>query len=147
MTREEFIREVNDWQSLRFFCAHELIDTCECVYSCEDIEDEIDDEIIEFLEYGTWRNLRDILSDLCLVQDTYYLRHGILEYEPLDGIDFARYKEIAMAEMDGQWDGEERDINERRFLYNWSNESTSPTAEDDEFEIAENDELLEIFAA
>lgn len=141
MTREEFIREVNDWQSLRFFCAHELIDTCECVYSCEDIENEIDDEIIEFLEYGTWRNLRDILSDLYLEQDAYYLKQGILEYEPLDYIDFARYKEMAMAEMDGQWDewdGEERDINERRFLYNWS---------DDEFEIAENDELLEIFAA
>ena len=114
MTRQEFIENINDWDSLVDFCRENDCDILDCVYDEYSMNEEIDYYIGEYLHEYTWQEFRDMLSEIPTGYE-YYRENSAFNWDGLDGSDFRNYKEDVLAWMDdgGYW--EENDNDEELF--------------------------------
>lgn len=97
MTRQEFIDSVNSFYDLIDFCNDYGCDICEDIVDDDTMDDYINEEIGDF--YGSWRELRDLLSDIPTGYE-YYRRDGRLDYVWMDNNDFESYKDDVLSWAD-----------------------------------------------
>lgn len=133
MTREYFLDEVNDWYSLLGFCADNESTICEDIID----GDYLDECIYEDMNCGdfSWRELRDLLSDIDTGGD-FYIHNGLLNFEIADDSYFEAYKEDVCDEIDnwGGWDTiEDEEDNEPG---GWVREEEESGFDDSDFDAA-----------
>ena len=108
MTRAEFDEEVNDFADLKSFCWDNDCDLLEDVYSDDEMNEYINEELVNFAnEYGRWQELRDALG--AINESYYWYRHdGDLDFEPID-YEYEAYRSdvIRWAEENDVFDPEE----------------------------------------
>ncbi len=144
MTRQEFIENITTWSELLDFCYDNDSNVCEDIISYDTMDEEIESDLQEEVGNRSWRDIRDLLSDINTNYD-YYRRDGMFDYCPMDDdSDFDEYKDVVLDWMDdnGYWDDEEDDegeyfdddpFNERPV----SEEEDEPAAEAEDFSIGE----------
>ena len=93
MTRREFINDVQYWSDLLDFCSDEGCDYCEDVYSSDQWNDWIDDNMYDWARNNGWREILRILQDYDeLTGYDYYRKDEYGDWYGLDDNDFESYK-------------------------------------------------------
>lgn len=118
MTRNEFIDNITEWYELKDFCNDFDCDVCEDIYSDDDYDNSIEEDIRDAIADYNWRDIRDFLGNLPSGY-YYYRRNNTLDYDGLDDDDFEGYKEDVL-----EW-GDDYDV--------WEDEEEEEYAEDDSF--------------
>lgn len=110
MTRQEFIENVNDWYDLKDFCADNGCDILDDVYDEDGMDSEIEYYIGEYRGDYTWREFRDMLSDIPTGYE-FYREDDAFDWVGLDDSDFRDYKENVLDWMDDgeYWEEDEDD--------------------------------------
>ena len=116
MKRQEFIDEVCYWYQLIDFCSDEGCDFCENIYSDEERDDAINEDLYEWVRNMTWREILDTLQgyDGDSGYD-YYLKNDYGEFEGLNNYeDFTSYKDDVLDWGDDNdiWDEDDEDEDE-----------------------------------
>ena len=112
MTRREFINDVQYWSDLLDFCSDEGCDYCEDVYSSDQWNDWIDDNMYDWARNNGWREILRILQDYDeLTGYDYYRKDEYGDWYGLDDNDFESYKNDVLEYMDDNdyWDEEEEE--------------------------------------
>ena len=141
MTRDEFIEDVTTWSELLSFCSDEGYETDD-IYTSEDRDDYIDEDLVEMARNDSWR---DVLSTLRDLEDDdgfeYYRRDDWNGWVGLsDGDDeFDSYKENVLEWMDdnGYWPGDEEDDDEED---EYDDEEEAPPVDDEDDEFSDEDD-------
>lgn len=89
MTRQQFIDEITDWSALIDWCIDNGCSYCDDIYTDEDRDETIDNELVDMAENHNWRGLKDILNDLDST-GAYYWRRDCGEWYDADD-DFNDY--------------------------------------------------------
>lgn len=141
MTRNEFIDEICDWYDLIDFANNNELSACECIYSDEDRNNEIENLIRDYFSDGySWQDIRDRLNDFGEGYD-YWEKDDWGDWEGMnDTSDFDRYKEYVIEEMDDRdyWDPDPEEDDEE--YYEESEEESEANIEepvDDGFSLVE----------
>lgn len=61
MTKQEFIDDITTWSELIEFCYNEGIDFCDNVYDAEGYDNRIIDELSDFIQDGSWQDIKNWL--------------------------------------------------------------------------------------
>ncbi len=108
MTRDCFIDDVNTWGELINVCRENDINECCDVYTDDDRDDVINEELEDASHYNDWRNVLGWLENIPTGYN-YYIRYDN-EWDGTDDGDylFTQYKERVLSRMDeaGFWDEE-----------------------------------------
>lgn len=109
MTRTEFIEDICSWSELIDFCNSEGIYDCDDIYSRDDRDDKICDDVRELLEYHDWTAVKRNLSDIDDYDYDYYRRDGDFDWVGMDDEDLGYYKQDILDRYDaeGLWDEED----------------------------------------
>ena len=114
MTRQEFIDDVQYWSELIDFCYEEGCYVCEDVYTSDQRDDRIDEDVSEMMRNNSWRTILDTLQTYDDQSGyEYYSLDGYGDWIGLDDDDLASYKDDVLEWMDnnGRW-GDENDEDE-----------------------------------
>lgn len=109
MTRQEFIDDVQCWSELIDFCYEEGCYVYEDVYTSDQRDDRIDEDVSEMMRHNSWRTILDTLQTYDNQSGyEYYLLDGYGDWIGLDDDDFTSYKDDVVDWMDnnGRWDDE-----------------------------------------
>lgn len=109
MTRQEFIDDVQYWSELIDFCYEEGCYVCEDVYTSDQRDDRIDEDVSEMMRHNSWRTILDTLQTYDDQSGyEYYSLDGYGDWIGLDDDDLASYKDDVLEWMDnnGRWDDE-----------------------------------------
>ena len=109
MTRQEFIDDVQYWSELIDFCYEEGCYVCEDVYTSDQRDDRIDEDVSEMMRHNSWRAILDTLQTYDNQSGyEYYSLDGYGDWIGLDDDDLASYKDDVLEWMDnkGRWDDE-----------------------------------------
>lgn len=109
MKLSEFRESVSGWEDLISFCADEMLDYCDDIILEDKIDEEIDNDISDFLYNNYWYELRDRLNEISTDYEAYQ-RNGTLNYSPLDQYDFEELLDRIAEEVD--WDPEDGESND-----------------------------------
>lgn len=123
MTRQDFIERVNNWSGLLDFCRDEDCDICEDIYSEDDMDEYINDNLRYLAGDCSWWDLRDILNDIPTDAE-YYYKESDTEWKDLYDEDFEDYKERVLQWMD---EGEYWDDDDEEYF-----EEENPPLDDEE---------------
>ncbi len=108
MTRDCFIEDVNTWDELINVCRENDINECCDVYTDDDRNAEIDEDLEDMSRTEGWRDVLGWLENIPTGYD-YYIRYDN-EWDGTDDGDylFTQYKERVLLRMDGDglWDEE-----------------------------------------
>lgn len=141
MTRQDFIENVTEWWELLDVCRDEDCDICEDIYSDEDKDNRINDDLPYLAREYNWWTLRDILDDIPS-GDGYYCE-DTTDWRELDDEDFENYKADVLHWMDdgGYWEDEEdeEEYEEYEVEENPPVNDTTPTDPDDFVPIEDED--------
>lgn len=112
MTKQYFINEVNSWSELMDVCYDEGCNCCDDVYDDEAYDETIDNQIMDWLESESWRDVLARLNDLPTGYD-YYTRDDWGEWHGVDN-DFDVYKSDVFDwfEDNGYWEDEAQEDNQ-----------------------------------
>lgn len=123
MTRQEFIDGVRDIQELMDFINENDIDCNlrDVIYTGDEADDYLDEHLVYMAREYSWTDLRDILREIYLNFDEYYIRDGDNFYE-YDDYNFEDDKMAVLDEVDAYYP----EI--------WETEELSDDAEDEESE-------------
>lgn len=93
MTRDEFERNVRDWDELKNFCWENNCDECDSVESSDSWNEWIEDNLVDWARNETWRDMLSILNrmDDNSGYDWYVWDDYESEYRPVDDSDFDDY--------------------------------------------------------
>lgn len=113
MTRTEFLSEVTTWSDLMDWVNDAgLDDMCNDVYYADDLDDIIEEDVSDFLNYNDWKNLAGMLRDVenVLVYASYVIRNGTLDYADADEF-FEDYKSdiLDCCDQKNLWDADENE--------------------------------------
>jgi len=145
MTRHEFIENVNHWWELLEFCYNEDCEVCDDIVEDGDRDNEIYEDIREYMGDYSWSELRDMLDRIPTGYD-YYRRDGAFDYCGMDDeSDFDRYKDDVIEWMDdgGYWEDEEDEddyADDAGFAYADAAEPEEPAEEpvpDEDFSVGD----------
>ena len=105
MTREEFLRDINDFYDLKSFCCDMDIDILEDVYDEDGRDDEINRYLAGNIDRYDWEDIRDRLSGIPNGRGWFY-ENSWDDWVRLDDRDFAYYKQEVLDICDGDslWD-------------------------------------------
>lgn len=108
MTRNEFLEDVNDWESLIDFASEIECDVCDDLVLGENLSGRIADDLDDYAYDYDWTDIRRWLMDIRDGHDCYR-RDGSFEYSVLDDEDFEGYKSdvINYADRYDYWDADE----------------------------------------
>lgn len=156
MTRQEFIDDVTTWSELLQFCYDEDYDTND-IYTSEQRDDYINDELMDWARNDSWRDMLDALRALEDNDGYDYYRHD--DYGDWIGLDdgddeFDDFKDNVLEWMDenAYWPDDEEDEGEEEY----DDEEEAPPADDEDsanddeedFDIEDEDcSVGEMFAA
>lgn len=109
MKRREFIDQINSFDSLISFCYEKDTGMLEDIYNVDELNEQIERDIDQYLQSNYWYNLRDMLND---IDDNgyYFIRNSDLDYTCVDE-DFDMYKDDVLRYLDdiSYWDDEDDD--------------------------------------
>lgn len=110
MTRGCFIENVNSWSELIDFCYDEDCDLCEDIYTEESKDEEVDEQLADWIDDYSWREIYNMLEEIPTGYDYYYQDDSGDWYEADDYL-FDERKEKVLQWMDeGEyWDDDEDD--------------------------------------
>lgn len=131
MTRSYFLDQVNSWSELIDLCSDEGCDICSDIYSNDDIDSMIDDDVAEAIRSESWRYIRDNLADIDTDYD-YYRCDGMFDYVGMDDTDFDTYKDDVLDWMDDcdRWEPEEDEEEEEEEYVEEEPQEAPPPQED-----------------
>lgn len=141
MTRQEFIDDVTTWDDLVAFCSEEDYDL-EDIYSAEQRDDYINEDLVEMARYNGWRDLLETLNDLSNGDGYDYYRRDyngdwvVLEDNDEEFNDLKGYV-IEWMDENNYWPDDEEDGDEEEY----NNEEEPPPAEEDEFDDDDDDDV------
>lgn len=124
MTRQEFIEEVCDFNSLKQFCYDEGCDFMDDIIEEYELSDVIDEDIVSAVRTRGWEDIRDMLCDIdeCY---PYYRINGELDYEALTDSDIDDLREEILSWADANDIFDEDDADEEQ-----NEEVTKPQAQE-----------------
>ena len=134
MKRQEFIDEVGYWGELIDFCNQEGCEVCEDIYSSDDRDYEIEEDLCEMVRDSSWREILNSLQ--AYDRDSgydYYLKNGWGDFEGInDYEDFTSYKDDVLdwGDDNGIWDEDDEDEDEEPQPY-IDPEDTTPLETED----------------
>lgn len=136
MTRQEFIENVNDWYDLKDFCSSNDCDILDCIYDEDGMDSEIECYMDEYHDDYSWREFRDMLSDIPTGYE-FYREDGAFNWVGMEDSDFREYKDSILEWMDdgGYWDDDEEDEE----YYDEDNDLFSPGDDEEDEDVAEED--------
>lgn len=110
MTRQEFIEEVCDFNSLKQFCYDEDCDCMDDIIEEYELSDVIDEDIVSAVRTRGWETIRDMLCDIDEGYP-YYRINGELDYEALtdSDIDDLREEILSWANANDIFDEDDAD--------------------------------------
>lgn len=95
MTRNEFMEDILDWQELLSFCADNQCDLCDDIYSEDETNDMINNQVAFMIECKeNWWTIREYLDYIDGVDQgcEYYRTNGVGDFDGLTNDDFEDYK-------------------------------------------------------
>ena len=107
MTRQEFIDDVTDFYDLKNFCYTMDLNTCEDVFTQEELDDDVNHDLEDEVINTGWQDILDWLYHIPTGYD-FCRKDGRFDFVPLDDTDFEAYKDDVLAAVDdfGGWDDE-----------------------------------------
>ena len=137
MTRNEFLEDINDWESLIDFAAEIECDACDDLVLGENLSGRISDDLNDYAYDYDWTDIRRWLIDIRDGHDCYN-RSGSFEYSVLDEDDFDEYKSdvLRFADRYNYWD-EEEDFDDVEDYDD--DEDCEEEDEEDDFEVPEEE--------
>lgn len=118
MTRVEFIEDVLTMDELYSAYADSsfLDEFLERVIPGTDMEDRIKDDLTYAINTYNWWEVRDMLYDISLSEERFYVYNGVLDYDLVeDGGDMFEYLKdrfIEMADDSDEWEGETDEVDD-----------------------------------
>lgn len=146
MTRDEFINEIETVGELKDFCYDNDCDECDDVFSEEDMNDCVDDDLYEYVRHNDWRDTLSFLENIPTYSDTgYYYRDDYGDFCSLDYDDFDDYKDRVLEWCDNNdiWDEPDEDNTED--VVEIEEEPDVPEEDEDDFMLDEGCSLDELF--
>lgn len=130
MTRNEFLENVHDWESLIDFASEIECDVCDELVLGENLSGRIADDLDDYAYDYDWTDIRRWLMDIRDGHDCYN-REGSFEYTVLDDEDFDGYKSdvLSFADRYNYWDEEDLD----------DEDDEEEEDEEDDFEVPEEE--------
>lgn len=110
MTRNEFIEDINDWESLIDFAVEIECGECDELVLGESLSGRIADDLDDYAYDYDWRDIRGWLNDIRDGHDCYR-RDGSFEYTALDDDDFDEIKNDVLnyADRYDYWDPDDEE--------------------------------------
>ena len=132
MTANEFLENVNDYYDLKEFCSEIGCEYCDNILSDDGLDEEVEWAIGECHREYSWREIRDLLSEVPTGYNWYRL-DGTFDYVGLDEYDFADSKDevYSWAHYNGYFDEEEAEERVTR------EEPEEEPLEDEDFSVAD----------
>lgn len=140
MTRNEFLEDVNDWESLIDFAAEIECDVCDDLVLGESLSGRVSDDFNDYAYDYDWTDIRRWLMDIREGYDCYN-REGSFEYSALDDEDFDGYKSdvLSFADRYNYWDEEEDPDDEEEDEDYDVEEDEEDAYEEDDYEVPEEE--------
>lgn len=134
MTRNEFLENVHDWESLIDFASEIECDVCDELVLGENLSGRIADDLDDYAYDYDWTDIRRWLMDIRDGHDCYN-REGSFEYTVLDDEDFDGYKSdvLSFADRYNYWDEEDLDDEDDE------EDDEEEEDEEDDFEVPEEE--------
>lgn len=90
MTRQQFIDEITSWSDLIDWCVNNGCSYCDDIYTDNDRDEIINNELVDMAENENWRELKETLISLDETSAYYWKRDGWGEWYDVDN-DFDDY--------------------------------------------------------
>lgn len=105
MYRQDFIDNITTWEQLIDFCQDEDCEICDDIYSENERDDKIEENLIDIASCKYWDELRDWLNNIPVGYE-YYFQDDCDDWQEADIYIFEDRKEEVIRWMDngGYWD-------------------------------------------
>ena len=117
MTRQEFIDDITQWWELIDFCDENDCDFCSDIYSDDERDEIVNENLLEWARTEIWQDLYNRLDEITTGYSYYRAdEHG--GWDGLDDYDFDEIKDDVLnwGDENDVWDEEDEDPEEEFFI-------------------------------